>query len=351
MSCYSSLLNACPNLQNRLSDYFDSCMTGPLKEALPQLEFLLSPTNTNGISQTVNPSGGKLRKLDVRYSKRLLESAVSAGVDRNTCSTGSLIGDCIHTYEIDPDDNYGHKATFNSTDLQYMCESNAMYFEETLMKLIDVTERKVATRVAQDTISLIGAWATDVTPVTANFLQVKTLKDGTTQDVALDAFEQIDLAMMKTGFCVPAVIFSSDKFYSYSRMVQKGCCSTTGIDLSGVIAEYGKATIWDRRIQSALGGVNKNIMVGLGALQLLTYNETGWKDGMPASMGANYFQFKLVSPRTGLPFDVKVFDNCGTITISVIATSRVVGMPSDMFATGDVYEDVTYVNGIEVANV
>lgn len=351
MSCYSSLLNSCPNLQQSLNDYFDGCMNGLFKESLPQLEFLLSETNTNGIAQSVSPGGGKVRKVDVRYKKRLLESSVSAGDDFATCATGNLIGDCLHTYEIDPHDNYYHSVTFKASDLQYSCEANPMYFEEVLMMLIDVVERKVATRVAQDTISLIGNWASDVSGVTNDFLAVKTLKDGTTQDPAFDAMEAIDLAMMKTGYCMPAVIFASDTLYKYYRLVQHGCCAATGVDLGGVVSEFGKATLWDRRIQSALGGTAKNILVGVGALQLLTYNNTGWKDGMPADMGANYFQMKMVSPRTGLPFDVKVWDNCGNITIRATATSRVVGMPADMFASGDVFDGVTYVNGIQVVNV
>lgn len=351
MSCYSTLLHACPNLQNNISDYFDTCMTGPFKEALPELEYLLSGANTNGIAVTVNPMGGKLRKLDVTYKKRLLESGTSAGLDWDTCPTGDLIGDCVETYEIDPDDNFYKTVTFKSSDLQYRCESNANYFNEVMLMLMDVVERKVATRVAEDTISLIGNWASDVTTVTADFLQVKTLKDGTTQDVALQAFQDIDLAMMKTGYCTPGIIFASDDFYKYSRIVQEACCSTTGINLEGIIARYGKATVYDRRVQTALGGTTKNILVALGALQLLTYNQTGWKDGMPADMGSNYFQFKLVSPRTGLPFDIKVSDNCGVVSITAVATTRVVGMPTDLFAGGDTYDGVTYVNGIQVANI
>jgi len=48
--------------------------------------------------------------------------------------------------------------------------------------------------------------------------------------------------------------------------------------------------------------------------------------------------------------DLTVKDDCGTITLSVIATTDVFGMPDDIFKSGDVYEGITGVAGLKIVN-
>ena len=64
--------------------------------------------------------------------------------------------------------------------------------------------------------------------------------------------------------------------------------------------------------------------------------------------GHNYHHQTIVSPKTGLPYDLIIKDDCGAISINVVGTFDLKGMPSDMFATGDNMEGVNFVNQIEV---
>lgn len=58
----------------------------------------------------------------------------------------------------------------------------------------------------------------------------------------------------------------------------------------------------------------------------------------------------VFSPRTGLPIDIILKDDCGTIHIIGYAVVELVGLPSDLFAVGDEYRGVKYVNKILVTN-
>ena len=51
--------------------------------------------------------------------------------------------------------------------------------------------------------------------------------------------------------------------------------------------------------------------------------------------------------------DLNVHESsCGSvINVSLTATTKLVGLPTDMFQTGDAYRGVTYVNEIKITNV
>jgi hypothetical protein len=79
---------------------------------------------------------------------------------------------------------------------------------------------------------------------------------------------------------------------------------------------------------------------------LITYNEAS----QIANLGANYAKFIMFSPRTGLPIDIVLKDDCGTISVVGYANTKLVGLPTDMFASGDEYRGVTFVNKLLVTN-
>jgi hypothetical protein len=112
--------------------------------------------------------------------------------------------------------------------------------------------------------------------------------------------------------------------------------------------QFGKAFLYDKRVATAIGGNNlKSIMFQAGSVALITYNEAS----QVPNLGANYAKFKMFSPRTGLPIDIVLNDTCGVISVTGYANTKLVGLPVDMFATGDEYDGVTFVNKLLVTNV
>ena len=63
-----------------------------------------------------------------------------------------------------------------------------------------------------------------------------------------------------------------------------------------------------------------------------------------------YKQTILLDPATGTPFDFVYKNDCGSITISLSLTFKLVALPNDMYSVGDRFEGVTQVNDWVIVN-
>ncbi len=360
MSCLTTALQNCENIQDELNRYFPTCAAVNFKEPMPFAEWVTSPINRSGISQVIAPGEGKLRTVNLRYRKRFLESSVLAN-QAKTCVATEQVGDCLKAYEIDPTQNIQKGILIPEGFLNESCRNNADFFMETLSMLIDVVERNTATRLSTNAATSYGDWASDVVDVnganpdaTADALVVKTLVDATTKrEPWPDTWQRISTSIMQTGYCAPHAIFSGMTLYDYFNVTNTGCCAATGIDLRAQFDRFGTGIMYDRRIATAMGGNLHALVVMTGALQLVEWVQNDWKTNLDPifKQGQNYFSTVIVSPRLGLKLDLRIADNCGDLSIIVTATNKLVAMPLDMFPSTDVYEGVNFVNKILVTNV
>jgi hypothetical protein len=325
------------------------------KEPMPFFEWLNSPVNKSDLEQTIAPGQGKVRTVNLRYRKRLLESNVAIN-QPYTCAATETIGDCLQPYTIDTSQNIQESKKIPVGFLNTSCQNNADYFMETLMMMIDVLERKAASNASTQAGAAFGKWATDVA-VTSDEFVVNTLKPAAIDASAPNplALQYINTALIKTGYCAPWVGFGGDKLYNYIQTMRTGCCSSTGVDLAQQLAQFGMAWMYDRRIMNSIGTFadqDKGLIVMNGALQLLTWNQNDWKVDIDPVLksGQNYFLGKINSPRTGIPIDINVKDDCGVVSIVLTFTGKVISMPLDMFPVGDIYQGVNFVNKVKVTN-
>lgn len=353
MSCLATALVACNTLQADLTTYFETCNHGFIREPMPFAEFVASDMNNRGLRNIVAPGKGKKRIVELIYTSRIPESAVVEN-DTDICTCDTIRGNCSQVYEIDADENSCICEKIRAQDLRDMCKDNGLYFAERMAYLMDALERRLATKITQQAVALTGKWASDVTPVNAsNELVIKTKKDGDPFVLNPYAFEEIDRAVEKTGYCQPYALFAGDELVKYYRSILAGCCANNGIDLGEMFRLYGKAVLYDRRVSNAFGGEFHGILTQPGALALLWWNEAGWNDGMPIQVfqGANYVRTMAISPRLGIPVDIIIKDECpGEITITMCAVVKLVNMPADIFPAGDVYNGVNFFNEILVQN-
>lgn len=354
MSCIGTALVACQTLQADLNQYFETCNAPFLREPMPFAEFIASELNNKGLRNVVSPGKGKKRTVELVYSARIPESEVGENVaDLCVCTTER--GNCSQTYEMDCE-NVSICEKIQATNLTDVCKDNAMYFAERVAYLMDAIERKLATTITEQAVALTGKWANDVANVNAaDQLVVKTLKDGDAFTLAPFAFQEIDQALRKTGYCAPSVIFGGTALVNYYERIQAGCCADSGIDLAAMLSKYGKAVMWDRRVVNAFpNGENGAIVTQPGALALLWWNQFGWNEGvaLPLQEGANYVRTLAITPRLGVPVDVIIKDECpGVVTITMSACVKLVNLPDDIFPAGDVYDGVNWFNEIRVTNV
>jgi hypothetical protein len=113
--------------------------------------------------------------------------------------------------------------------------------------------------------------------------------------------------------------------------------------------QFGFAFAYDKRLATALGGQNYNLITTAGAIQWLSFNFANWREGVTFQIGQNYAKTLVFTP-SGLPVDLTMKDDCGNLSVTMTAIGKIVTLPSDIYESGDEYAGVNYVNGLEVVN-
>lgn len=346
MSAVSESNVQCEAIQLALETQFQTC--NPVLDPMPFLEAVLATQVASGISQSVSDGMGKVKTVKVTYDQRALESAVTTETAERTCTSTNETYNNYATYEIDPSTHHKYGEMFKVGDLATVCQDFATFYAKKIAKVIDVLERKVATQTANEVVQWVGKWGSDVTADNgSDELVVSTLVTESGKVLDYTAMPLIDISLQQTGYCQSPIIVGGSKLYQYGQAVNVGCCSTTGVNVLEMGNQFGKAILYDKRVKNALGSDLKSIVFQPGALALITYNEFNETEVI---RGSNYAKFKVFSPRTGLPIDIVIKDDCGTISITGYAVAKLVGLPNDMFAVGDEYRGVTMVNKILVTN-
>lgn len=351
-------MEVCPDVQAALTDFYQSCDPSFLREPMPHWDFLWSDMNTRGFQQAIVKSEAKKRTVVVTYDQRLLESEAE---EINSCDQKCVAtkkrGNLSTSYEIDPCDIVEWSELIDGKDFMNVCQGNQMIIAKKIQRGIDVVIRKLATRLVERSIPLLGGWSADVDgTVSSKFLQIKTKKDGSI-DPMPNTWQDVKFALMQSEFCdVPSAVISGSTFYKYAQLMESGCCTSSGLDIGDIAQRYGQAVLYDKRVQKAIGA-DKSWVIQAGSLIPLwfTLNNNGVSEISAATLGlgqqgANYAKGVLADPATGFPLDVTISDDCGAVSLIIRGNADVKTLPNDMFAPGDDYEGVTGFAGIEVAN-
>lgn len=348
MSYLSDTNVPCEAIQDALDANFVACLN-PVLDPMPLLETILATQNQVGITQKVSDNG-KVKMVNLLYENRLLESAATNGSGARTCTATNQTYNNYTSYTIDPADYTTADEVFTIAELALVCEDPAVFLAKKIAKVVDVIERKIATNTATEMTGLFGEWSTTTSSILtvngSDELQVASYVSTATKVLNYTMFPDIDLALQTTGFCSTPIIIGGAAMYQAAGFMAHGCCSTTGANVYDIFNEFGKAVMFDKRLATALGDQNKAVVFQPGSVALLRYNEYSTK----LISGANYDKFIVNSPRTGLPIDIVISDNCGTISIIGYANTKLVGLPADMFAVGDEFRGVNFVNKIKIVN-
>ncbi len=355
MSLPGTTLAACPDVQAELDNYFATANSSLLREPAPFLDFLMSQENRLGVQQIMAPGGAKTRKMILRYDQRISEADVTdAASAEMSCSASTKRGDLTKEYEIDPAAGWELSERMTVSEWHDACRGNGEIFAKKVQMLVDGVYRKTATKVVGQALALLGRWD-NIIPNSdmvddggVEYLKISTRKTGSTDPNPL-AWEDIDLAITKTGFPSAPVIFAGTNIYKYARLMQAGCCSTAGLDLAAIAGKFGKAVAWDRRIEKLIAA-DKAWVVAPNVLYPITY--TGNDDGIDTAItGAGYIKQVIFDPMSGMPMDLKIVDTCGEgIDVIVRANVKVVGLPDDLFGPDDDWLGVKWFAGIKNVN-
>lgn len=344
----SRILSECPNIQRPLGELF---IEVGQREQLPLLEFLNSPENSRMIRVEVSPGRGKLRTVEARWIQRLPETEVEEGADILTCTSTNTYGDSTETYTLETTDTYQASALVNAADIARHCQDNSRYIFETIMRLMDVLDRKVASAAATQAVAAKGKWGTEVEgyyTVASDFLQIATRQSGG-QALNEFALANITQATRMANYPGMPIAFGGAEMQTYTNAVRAGCCTQYGIDLALISAQNGFGFAYDARLASALGSQLKVLVTTPGAMQWISFNLAEWNAGLTVPSGSNYAKTIAFTP-AGLPVDLTLKDDCGNLSIVVNHTGKLVTLPTDIYEAGDKYAGVNYVNGVQIVN-
>ena len=344
-----SLVN-CPDVQVELNNFYQTCDASMLREPMPFFDFLWSDVNVGGLQQVVTPGGGKIRNVVLRYDKRILEADVNEVSSCATvCTAETTRNDSSATISIDPCDKLMIEETMTAIDWAYACQSNEQIVAKKIQLMVDAVVRKMATRLTTQASSMLGVWQSDVSPVTDDKLCLVPYISGIINPLAM---ANLDFAMQQTNFCSTTAVFGGSTFYQYSRAINAGCCSAHGIDISSISAQYGKAVLYDKRVQSIVGA-DGGWVLQAGSLVPIYYTQNNNSimngianaTGANVQVGANYYKTVIQDPQSGLPMDLTISDNCGAISIIIEANAKLFALPS-LFNAGDDMEGVNFFTAI-----
>lgn len=360
MSYLVSTLTSCETVQKMLFDAADPQFTRfdftKNRENPNFLQYVVSPGNTSGITQSVVPGGGRTRTVRVVYAPRYLESEVKTDLTEFDCTASTAIGDLSETYSIDEDAGVLVERQIDLTELHDKCQSDEFYLMRTINQMIDAAIRKMATITAQEAALLEGNFNT-LTGIAAGDPLVVQTKNASGQFIN-DALTQIDLAFeeMELPPALRPILFGAKDWSEYFRNLQHGCCSDAqAINLGTFANEFSLAFRYSSRIHKALNAdpqTDTPLAIGVipGAVQLLQFNEFDGERGIRMIDTETEKAGLITDPMTGITFDYYAKYDCRKWNIVIKTAHQLVGMPDDMFCDGDSNNGVNGVWNFQVNN-
>lgn len=337
----------CETIQGLLNEYFikgDASFNDLDNPGF--LQFITSPTNVGGfLQQQISPGGGKLRQVRATYQPRLPESEVSETVTHG-CTAENNYGESSVTYSMTHTDGVSFNDTLTITELIENCKDNNWWLMRKIARGINVLDRKLDTKILTQATALVGAFAQGEADVTNDIKVVQTRKsDGTFTD---DMLQEVKFALMNAGY-TNRHIFGWNETYKYFDKALSGCCGSEGIDYGDVLRRFGVTFTPDPRVETIFG-TRHFFAAEAGALQLLTFNLYAGPRGINSIQTEAYTKTVIYSPNTGIPYDISIVDNCGVWSIVIEVAAKLVGLPDDIYFTGDRKEGVTFVNEFFIQN-
>lgn len=357
------LVNA-SNVQTDLDMMFANTPDPVMKQKVPFLEYLLMPGNRGNLAQSITIGNGQVRTVEVQYMQEFDEALVASNVTNPTCTAASFAPpNNSQEYTIDTSVNRSISFKVTRAVLETAKVTPSEYMSQSLLRAIAALEVAVDKQCADSAVLQYGEWSTDANDwatqspdvaITNDELVIKTRKDSSVDPYPYTA-QNLAYAAEYCGYTQAPMIFSGTLLRDWVSLGGNFAAADSGLDLQGLyskyVDQYGFAVTYSDKIAAALGGQTKFLMVQPGALQLAIFTASDWTaNSIYQELAANYYKTVIFSPRTGLPMDLVMTDDCGTISVRLFATTKVLAMPSDMFNQDNRYNGVTFVNKGVVTN-
>lgn len=340
----------CPAVQRNLFPVMDKNRTNPSFPSIDDISFvmaLVSPMNTAGtLQEQVNPAPGRQKTVNRYYHPRLpISEAVQDAI--KVCTSSNKIGRLIDVVELD-DTGISYNVAINPSDLFDMCEEDPEYVESVILDQMSLCLRALDAQLTSDALPLVGAWESTQTGLVGNVLTYPT-RDAEGK-IDADFITEIEFAAKNAEYQSKPIIIGWNEQWKVFRKLEFGCCTDFGQDIGEIARAFSHVFIGNRNIPATFG-TDGALMWEPGSLQLITFNEYRGPTGLRTFDDDTQKQTVLLDPWVGLPWDYyTTLAACGDWVLGVKLNYKLVGMPTDMFHSGDNQDGNRWTNQLNIVN-
>lgn len=353
MSVISNYVD-CHTLQDQINGYFgcDKSILMKLNET-SLTQFLMSPANTNNVlAQSVSPGNGKLRSVELTYIPRILTNDVGTTIV-DTCVATSPYGNRSKTYTIDPLVGVYQERYIDVAELATMCEADESYIGGMLNAMMNAAVRKMDVVLASQVSLLAGEFGVGETNVSGGVKTVRTRRSSTDNGLSTDFISGINFASENAGYCAAPVAFGYGEMWKAAIEINAACCADNGTNVAMLNQITDITFMPNRSVPTALTGHSpaaQFLTLDPGAVQILSYLKYQGANGIRVINDEAYKQTVIIDPATGIAFDFRMVNTCGKLHFFISKSFKAVGVPTDLFYDGDVYDGTTGVNLYNIVN-
>jgi len=155
---------------------------------------------------------------------------------------------------------------------------------------------------------------------------------------------------MNNAYPTAPFIFGFGEILKYTKKVAAGCCAAEGVDYGSYAANNEYVMVADKKIWTALGANDEFLMLAPGAVQMLQWLEFEGANGINVINDEAYKQTVITDPKSGFRFDFQLKNDCGVISVNFKLAHKLVGLPADLYSTGDVFAGEKWVHNFAISN-
>ncbi len=355
MSYISNYID-CPTIQDNINGFFGCDKSTMMKEnEVSLVKFLMSPANTNNVlAQNVSPGGGKIKTIELVHTPRIKTDDVATTIV-DECVATLPYGNRSKTYTIDPTQGVYESRLINLDELVTICESDENYISKMLLAMMNAAVRKMDVILASQVVLLGGKFGQNEsgTDGTNTVKTVRTRRSASDSGLSDNFISEIDFASENAGYCYKPVVFGWNEIWKAAKELKASCCSDSGINVALLNDILDVTFMANRNVYASLVGntpAAQFITLDPGAVQVLSYLRYVGPNGYRTVNDDAYKQTVITDPGSGISFDFRMFNNCGKLHFFISKAFKAVGVPTDQFYSGDIYDGTTGVNLYNISN-
>lgn len=264
------------------------------------IEALVSPLNRTGIS-IEKQDGSKQKSVRIKWLQRDVQSQVLTS--KPSCSDDVTYSD--FNEETISVNNYVYR-TFGlkTSEVKKICEGRVQFMEMNIKKSFDSLAREINEQFLTELALNFGI---NVRTGNTTASDLTVFPDATGNPNARPLQILKNDYNVRNQFVGNMMVIGAGNIYDYWTTLTSACCNDGGVDMLSLSNKLGWSPFVDVMAEDVLG-TNHFAVLEPGAVQFIPFNEYVGEDA--TSFADNISRGTITDPRTGITYDIKIFQDC-----------------------------------------